>query len=60
MTTISAPDGSVTAKFVSIGATMVELWVKDKHGESLDVIPSYDDPVIPIQLALYLFDLILL
>jgi len=44
VTTISAPDGSVTAKFVSIGATMVELWLKDKHGESLDVIPSYDDP----------------
>ncbi|KAI0037161.1 galactose mutarotase-like protein [Vararia minispora EC-137] len=43
VTTISAPDGSVTAKFVSIGATMVELWVRDKHGESLDVIAGYDD-----------------
>ncbi|TFY57407.1 hypothetical protein EVG20_g8563 [Dentipellis fragilis] len=44
VTTISAPDGSVTAKFVSFGATMVELWLKDSSGQSLDVIPSYDDP----------------
>ncbi|THH14452.1 hypothetical protein EW146_g5886 [Bondarzewia mesenterica] len=43
VTTISAPDGSVTAKFVSFGATMTELWIKDKHGEAIDVIPGYDD-----------------
>ncbi|ETW76153.1 hypothetical protein HETIRDRAFT_461139 [Heterobasidion irregulare TC 32-1] len=43
VTTISAPDGSITAKFVSFGATMTELWVKDKHGEALDIIPGYDD-----------------
>jgi hypothetical protein len=24
---------------------MVELWVKDKHGEALDVIAGYDDNV---------------
>ena len=45
VTTISAPDGSITAKFVSFGATMTELWVKDKHGEALDIIPGYDDNV---------------
>ncbi|TFY82141.1 hypothetical protein EWM64_g1876 [Hericium alpestre] len=44
VTSISSPDGSVTAKFVSFGATMVELWLKDRTGEALDVIPSYDDP----------------
>ena len=45
MTTISAPDGSVTAKFVSFGATMTELWVKDKFGEARDIILGYDDNV---------------
>ncbi|KAJ3480513.1 hypothetical protein NLI96_g8289 [Meripilus lineatus] len=43
VTTISAPDGSVTAKFVSFGATMTELWVKDKFGGKRDVILGYDD-----------------
>lgn len=45
ITTISAPDGSVTAKFVSFGATMTELWVKDKFGGTRDVILGYDDNV---------------
>ncbi|TCD63001.1 hypothetical protein EIP91_006093 [Steccherinum ochraceum] len=43
VTTISAPDGSVTAKFVSFGATMTELWVKDKFGNARDIILGYDD-----------------
>lgn len=43
VTTISAPDGSITAKFVSFGATLTELWVKDKNGEAIDVVPGYDD-----------------
>ncbi|KAI0048896.1 galactose mutarotase-like protein [Auriscalpium vulgare] len=43
VTSISAVDGSITAKFVSIGATLTELWVKDKHGEPLDIVPGYDD-----------------
>ncbi|KAI0806052.1 galactose mutarotase-like protein [Irpex lacteus] len=43
VTTISAPDGSVTAKFVSFGATMTELWVKDKFGKARDIILGYDD-----------------
>ncbi|KAI0031683.1 galactose mutarotase-like protein [Vararia minispora EC-137] len=54
VTTITAPDTSVTAKFVSLGATMVEFWVNDKHSESVDVIAGYDnssllltDPVHP-------------
>ncbi|THH31196.1 hypothetical protein EUX98_g2962 [Antrodiella citrinella] len=43
VTTLSAPDGSITAKFVSVGATMTELWVKDRHGEARDIILGYDD-----------------
>ncbi|KAJ6607926.1 galactose mutarotase-like protein [Mycena sp. CBHHK59/15] len=43
LTTISAPDGSITAKFVSFGATMTELLVRDKNGDSQDVIAGYDD-----------------
>ncbi|KAK7691103.1 hypothetical protein QCA50_006206 [Cerrena zonata] len=43
VTTLSAPDGSITAKFVSLGATMTELWVKDKHGQARDIILGYDD-----------------
>ena len=45
MTTLSAPDGSITAKFVSFGATMTELWVKDKFGNPRDIILGYDDNV---------------
>ncbi|OJT14643.1 Aldose 1-epimerase [Trametes pubescens] len=43
LTTLTAPDGSVTAKFVSFGATMTELWVKDRDGKARDVILGYDD-----------------
>ncbi|KAG5638973.1 hypothetical protein H0H81_008193 [Sphagnurus paluster] len=43
VTTISAPDGSITAKFVSFGATLTELWVKDKNGKLRDVVLGYDD-----------------
>ncbi|KAF7430227.1 hypothetical protein PC9H_005929 [Pleurotus ostreatus] len=43
LTTLSAPDGSITAKFVSFGATMTELWVKDRKGKPRDVILGYDD-----------------
>lgn len=45
LTTISAPDGSITAKFVSFGATMTELWVKDKNGKLRDIVLGYDDNV---------------
>jgi aldose 1-epimerase len=43
VTEISAPDGSITAKFVSVGATLTELWVKDRNGEPRDVVIGYDD-----------------
>lgn len=43
ITTLTAPDGSVTAKFVSLGATLTELWVKDRDGEARDVVLGYDD-----------------
>ncbi|TEB31056.1 galactose mutarotase-like protein [Coprinellus micaceus] len=44
VTELKAPDGSITAKFVSIGATLTELWVKDKDGKARDVVLGYDDP----------------
>ncbi|PPQ81573.1 hypothetical protein CVT25_013416 [Psilocybe cyanescens] len=43
VTEIKAPDGSVTAKFVSLGATLTELWVKDREGKARDVVLGYDD-----------------
>ncbi|KAI5888268.1 galactose mutarotase-like protein [Schizophyllum commune H4-8] len=43
VTTLTAPDGSVTAKFVSLGATLTELWVKDRDGNPRDVVLGYDD-----------------
>ncbi|KAJ7253171.1 galactose mutarotase-like protein [Mycena rebaudengoi] len=43
VTTLSAPDGSITAKFVPFGATLTELWVKDKKGGLRDVVPGYDN-----------------
>jgi galactose mutarotase-like enzyme len=43
VTTIRAPDNSITAKFVSLGATLTELWVKDRSGKPLDVVLGYDD-----------------
>jgi galactose mutarotase-like enzyme len=45
VTELRAPDGSITAKFVSIGATLTELWVKDKNGKARDVVLGYDNPV---------------
>jgi hypothetical protein len=45
VTTISAPDGSITAKFISLGSTLTELWVKDKNGKLQDVVLGYDDNV---------------
>jgi aldose 1-epimerase len=47
LTTIRAPDGSITAKFVSLGATLTELWVKDRAGKPRDVVLGYDDNVCP-------------
>ncbi|EEB93877.1 hypothetical protein MPER_07412 [Moniliophthora perniciosa FA553] len=43
--TLCALDGSITASFVSFGATLTELWVKDRTGRKRDVIPEYDDNV---------------
>jgi len=45
LTEIKAPDGSISAKFVSFGSTMTELWVKDRNGKVRDVILGYDDNV---------------
>lgn len=43
-TEIKAPDGSISAKFVGIGATLTQLWVKNKAGKAVDVVLGYDDP----------------
>ncbi|KZT38271.1 galactose mutarotase-like protein [Sistotremastrum suecicum HHB10207 ss-3] len=43
-TVISSPDGSIKAKIVNLGATLSELWVKDKNGKAVDVVLGYDDP----------------
>ncbi|KAG8696432.1 hypothetical protein FRC08_007153 [Ceratobasidium sp. 394] len=41
--TITAPDGSISASFIGSGASLTELWVKDKFGKARDVILGYDD-----------------
>jgi len=43
LTTLSAPDGSINASFVPFGATLTELWIKDKYGFGRDVVLGYDD-----------------
>ncbi|KAF8152910.1 galactose mutarotase-like protein [Crassisporium funariophilum] len=43
LTEIKAPDGSISAKFVSFGATMTQLWVKDRRGIPRDIVLGYDD-----------------
>ncbi|KAH6906004.1 galactose-1-epimerase [Coprinopsis sp. MPI-PUGE-AT-0042] len=40
---IQSPDGSISAKFIRMGATITQLWLKDKHGRAVDVILGYDD-----------------
>ncbi|KAJ6470576.1 galactose mutarotase-like protein [Mycena vitilis] len=42
-TTLTAPDSSMTAHFVPFGATLVGLFVRDKGGRLLDVVPGFDD-----------------
>ncbi|KAJ7678706.1 galactose mutarotase-like protein [Mycena rosella] len=42
-TTLSAPDGSISATFVSFGGTLTSLLVRNKDGGLADVVPGYDD-----------------
>ncbi|CAE6439999.1 unnamed protein product [Rhizoctonia solani] len=44
--TITAPDGSIKAKFIGSGASLSELWVKDKFGRFRDVVLGYDDTTL--------------
>ncbi|KAF8761195.1 Aldose 1-epimerase [Rhizoctonia solani] len=44
--TIAAPDGSVKAKFIGSGASLSELWVKDKYGRFRDVVLGYDNTTL--------------
>ena len=55
VTTLRAPDGSITAKFVSFGATMTELWVRDRDGNARDVVLGYDDNVSLLQVPIGVF-----
>ncbi|KAK4057021.1 hypothetical protein OIO90_001921 [Microbotryomycetes sp. JL221] len=41
--TIQAPDGSIKATFIGLGATLTNLWVPDKYGRLRDVVVGYDD-----------------
>ena len=45
VTTLRAPDGSFRAKFVSFGATLTELWVRDRDGNARDVMLGCGDNV---------------
>ncbi|PLW49744.1 hypothetical protein PCASD_01569 [Puccinia coronata f. sp. avenae] len=40
---ISAPDGSIYASFVGIGASLQSLFVKDRHGTFRDIVLGYDN-----------------
>ncbi|TFK43402.1 galactose mutarotase-like domain-containing protein [Crucibulum laeve] len=38
-----APDGSIRADFIAIGATATNIWVQDKTGQFRDILLGYDD-----------------
>lgn len=40
--TLTAPDDSIKANFLSYGATLKNLWVKDKRGKFRDIVLGYD------------------
>jgi galactose mutarotase-like enzyme len=40
--TLTAPDNSIVANFLSTGATLKNLWVKDKRGKFRDIVLGYD------------------
>ncbi|CAE6477830.1 unnamed protein product, partial [Rhizoctonia solani] len=44
--TIAASDGSIKAKFIGSGASLSELWVKDKYGRFRDVVLGYDNTTL--------------
>ena len=41
--TLTAPDNSIKANFLSYGATLKNFWVKDKRGKYRDIVLGYDD-----------------
>ncbi|CUA70303.1 hypothetical protein RSOLAG22IIIB_00658 [Rhizoctonia solani] len=41
--TLTAPDNSIVANFLSYGATLKNLWVKDKRGKFRDIVLGYDN-----------------
>jgi aldose 1-epimerase len=40
---ISSPDGSAHARFINIGAAVVNFWVKDRNGTFRDLIIGFDN-----------------
>ncbi|KAF8681098.1 cellular morphogenesis-related protein [Rhizoctonia solani] len=40
--TLTAPDNSIVANFLSTGATLKNLWVKDRRGKFRDIVLGYD------------------
>ena len=42
---LSAPDGSIKASFMQLGATITHLLVRDRHGAFRDVVLGYDNTV---------------
>lgn len=43
-TTLTAPDGSISATFIPLGATLTHLLVRNRDEKFKDVVLGYDDP----------------
>ena len=43
---LNASDGSISAAFIPHGATLTELWVKDKNGTARDITLGYDNKTL--------------
>jgi len=43
---LNASDGSISAAFIPHGATLTELWVKDRDGVNRDITLGYDNKTL--------------
>lgn len=41
--TLTAPDNSIVANFLSYGATLTNFWVRDNKGKYRDIVLGYDN-----------------
>jgi hypothetical protein len=55
---LTAPDGSIKATFLNYGATLQQLWVKDKTGKFRDVVLGFDDLVCSFTYGLICRDML--